>query len=202
MPTVTADLMISIYGYAAGVDQRLERPFGDGPIADLQWWMLQDGDENRAEIDAIVGADAYIMGRSMWSPNSDPYDADWRGWWGEEPPYHAPVFVLSHRSREPLTLSDTTFTFVTGGIHEAFELAAEAAGDGRVDVAGGAQTVNQFLAAGLVDELRLHVTPVVLGAGSRLFDGVPATRLEQVSVRESRRVTHLTYRVLREAASG
>lgn len=202
MSVVTAGLMVSLDGYAAGVNQRLEQPFGDGPTDDLKWWVLEDADANPAEAAASLGADAYIMGSGMWSPGGGPHDEDWRGWWGEEPPYHAPVFVLSHHERERLTLADTTFTFVTSGIHEALALAKAAAGDGRIHVAGGAQTVNQYLAAGLIDELHLHVAPVVLGAGSRMFDGVPAMRLEQISGRVSRRVTHLAYRVLHDEPAG
>ena len=152
-----------------------------------------------AEIEAIVGADAYVMGRHMFGPGRGEHDLEWTGWWGDEPPYRAPVFVLSHHEREPLVLQGgTTFTFVTSGLRDAFDLAVAAAGDeGRVSIAGGASTLNQFLAAGLVDELRLHVVPVLFGAGQRLFEGVPPTRLEQVSSRATRHVTHQTYRVLR-----
>lgn len=201
MVHVTADMMVSLDGYASGVDasQSLERPFGDCDFEALARWRFQDAEANAAEIEAIVGADAYVMGRHMFGPGRGEHDPEWNGWWGEEPPYRGPVFVLSHHEREPLVLQGgTTFTFVTSGLRDAFDLAVAAAGDeGRVSIAGGASTLNQFLAAGLVDELRLHVVPVLFGAGQRLFEGVPPTRLEQVSSRATQHVTHQTYRVLR-----
>ena len=135
------------------------------------------------------------MGRNMFAPGRGEWDLDWAGWWGEDPPYHAPVFVLTHHPRDPLVMQGgTTFTFVTEGISAALEQARAAAEDKDVAVAGGAQTVNQFLAAGLVDELRLHVAPVTFGQGERLFDGMPASKLEQVSCRQASLVTHLVYR--------
>ena len=201
MVHVTADMMVSLDGYASGVDatQSLERPFGDCDFEALARWRFEDADAKAAEIEAIVGADAYVMGRHMFGPSRGEHDLEWTGWWGPEPPYRAPVFVLSHHEREPLVMEGgTTFTFVTTGLPDAFALAVAAAGeDGRVSIAGGASTVNQFLAAGLVDELRLHVVPVVFGSGQRLFETVPSTRLEQVSSRSTQHVTHLTYRVLR-----
>ncbi|WP_203794772.1 dihydrofolate reductase family protein, partial [Actinoplanes derwentensis] len=119
-------------------------------------------------------------------------------WWGEDPPYHKPVFVLTHHAREDLPMAGgTTFRFVTGGPHDALERAVKATGDGRISIAGGAETVNQFLTAGLIDQLTLHVTPVIVGSGSRLFDGVPPVKLEQVSSRAASLVTHLTYHVVR-----
>lgn len=197
MPFVTADMCISVDGFTAGPDQTLEQPFGTGPVDELTRWMFDDAD-SADERAAIVGADAYVMGRNMFGPDRGPYDPAWRGWWGDEPPYGAPVFVLGHHERAPLELTGTTFEFVTGGVDEAYARASAAAGEsGRIDVAGGATTVNQFLAAGLVDELRLHVAPVVLGAGTRLFDGAPAGLLERVSVRATPFVTHVTYRVPR-----
>lgn len=205
MVQVTADMMVSLDGYASGVgaSQSLEQPFGDCDFEALARWRFEDADANAAEIEAIVGADAYVMGRHMFGPSRGEHDLEWTGWWGEEPPYRAPVFVLSHHEREPLVMEGgTTFTFVTTGLEDAFDRAVAAAGDrahdgGRVSIAGGATTLNQFLAAGLVDELRLHVVPVVFGAGQRLFEGVPPMRLEQVSSRATTHVTHLTYRVLR-----
>ncbi|MEO8282125.1 MAG: dihydrofolate reductase family protein, partial [Pseudarthrobacter sp.] len=124
------------------------------------------------------------------------WDVGWRGWWGEEPPYHAPVFVLTHHQREPLEMQGgTTFNFVTEGIEAALDQARNAAGGKDIAVAGGAQTVQQFLSAGLIDELRLHIAPVVLGAGERLFDGVANLTLEPTEVRGSSLVTHVRYRV-------
>lgn len=197
MPFVTVDQAVTLDGFTAGTDQSLEHPFGTGPVTEVTRWMFDAAEDNADEIAGIVGADAYVMGRNMFDPGRGPFDLDWTGWWGPEPPYEAPVFVLSHHEREPLTLGATTFTFVTGGLQEAYERAAAAAGEGRLSVAGGATTVDQFLAAGLVDELRLHVAPVIAGAGVRLFAGAPDVRLEQKSVRQGELVTHLTYTVLR-----
>jgi dihydrofolate reductase len=132
----------------------------------------------------------------MFSPGRGEWDLDWTGWWGDEPPYHAPVFVLTHHAREPLVMQDgTTFSFVTEGVDSALEQARAAAGDRNVAIAGGAQTINQFLAAGLLDELRLHIAPVTFGQGERLFEGMPARQLEQVSGRHASLVSHLVYRM-------
>jgi dihydrofolate reductase len=140
------------------------------------------------------------MGRNMFGPGRDGWDEEWKGWWGDEPPYHAPVFVLTHHPREPLALQGgTTFTFVTDGMASALAQAREAAGDADVAIAGGAATANQYLSAGAIDELRLHVVPVVLGAGERLFDGVGDVSLERLDVSGTDLVTHLRYRVLRQA---
>lgn len=199
MPFTTVDMLVSLDGFTAGPNQTQERPFGDGPVDELMRWMFERADENRAERDAVVGAQAYIMGRNMFGADRGEFDLDWTGWWGPEPPYHAPVFVLGHHERAPLVLSDTTFTFITGGIEEAYRLAVEAAGpDGRIDIAGGADTVNQFLRAGLVDEIRVHIAPVILGEGSRLFAGVAPAILEQVAGRIATNVTHITYRVIHD----
>jgi dihydrofolate reductase len=198
MSKVVCDIAVSVDGYAAGPNQRLEAPLGDIDENRLHAWMFQDGDENRAEVDAIVDAGAFIMGRNMFSPHRGEHGPDWKGWWGDDPPYHAPVFVLTHSAREPLIMEGgTTFNFVTDGIRSALEQARAAAGDRNVAIAGGASTVNQFLAAGLLDELRLHIAPTVIGAGARLFEGVPPLDFELVSVRGASRVTHVTYRVLR-----
>jgi dihydrofolate reductase len=138
------------------------------------------------------------MGRNMFGPVRGGWDEEWTGWWGEEPPYHGPVFVLTHHPREPLTMKGgTTFTFVTDGIDPALARARAAAGDADVLIAGGAATVNQYLAAGLLDELRLDVAPVILGRGERLFEGVGDTDLEAVSATGNDLVAHLSYRVLR-----
>ena len=153
------------------------------------------GVDDRFAARSMANMGAWILGRNMFGPIRGPWpDRSWRGWWGEEPPYHVPVFVLTHHPREPLVMAGgTTFHFVTDGIHAALEQARRAAGDGNISVAGGARTVNQFLAAGLLDQLRLHVTPCILGAGERIFDGVPPQRLERISVRVASLVTHMTY---------
>jgi dihydrofolate reductase len=146
------------------------------------------------EATANVGAE--IMGRGKFGPGPGPWPEEaWNGWWGDDPPFHMPVFVLTSHEREPLTLSDTTFTFVTDGIESALEQARAAAGEKDVMLGGGADSINQYLAAGLVDELELHVAPVVLGGGSRLFEGVGPLRMEQVRSIEAPGVTHVKYRL-------
>jgi dihydrofolate reductase len=195
---VVCDIAISVDGYAAGPNQTREKPFGDGPVDRLHAWMFETAEENKAEIDAVVAAGAFIMGRNMFGPIRGDWDLDWKGWWGDEPPYHRPVFVLTHHPREQLPMQGgTTFIFVTDGIESALEQARAAAGDRDVAIAGGARTINQYLRAGLIDELRTHIAPVSLGAGERLFDGVPALDLELLSARSASLVTHLNYRILR-----
>lgn len=203
MGIVTADIAISLDGFAAGPDQSLEHPLGGGAADRLHAWMFEYADAHTAEIDAITAAGAYVMGRNMFGPVRHEWPApgeplgDWIGWWGDEPPYHAPVFVLTHYPRDPLELTGTTFHFVTDGIHSAVEQARAIAGDADVAIAGGAETLNQALWAGIVDELRLHVAPVTLGAGERVFDRVPSLELELLSERVTPEVAHLTYRVRR-----
>ena len=140
---------------------------------------------------------AYVMGRRMFGGGDGEWDPGWRGWWGDEPPFHVPVFVLTHHPREPLVMQGgTTFTFVTDGVEAAVEAAREAAGPDRsVTVAGGAQTIQQALRAGLLDELHLHIVPVLLGAGERLLEDVGDPALEPVEVVASPVVTHVKYRV-------
>jgi dihydrofolate reductase len=198
MTKVTCDMAVSVDGFTAGPNQSADKPFGDGPVERLTQWMFEQPEANAAEIDAIVASRAFVMGRNMFGPDRGEWDESWTGWWGDEPPYHAPVFVLAHRPREPLAMQGgTTFTFVTDGIQSALAQAREAAGSGDVAIAGGAATVNQYLAAGAIDELRLHVAPVVLGVGERLFEGVGPLSLERVGVNATDLVTHLTYRIVR-----
>jgi len=197
MPSkVVCDVSISADGYVAGTGQTADKPFGDGPVDQLHAWMFQTPDENRAEIDQILAAGAFVMGRNMFSPGRGDWDLDWTGWWGDDPPYHGPVFVLTHLPREPLTMQGgTTFTFVTDGVESALDRAREAAGGRDVAIAGGAATINQYLAAGLLDELRTHIAPVTIGAGERLFDGVPSLELELLGARSASLVTHVSYHV-------
>ncbi|MDX3844194.1 dihydrofolate reductase family protein [Streptomyces europaeiscabiei] len=201
MGKVICDITISADGYSAGLNQTEERPFGDdggdGTGGALHAWMFDTPDENRAELDRMAAAKAFIMGRNMFGPVRGAWDRQWSGWWGDDPPFHAPVFVLTHHARETQPMDGgTTFHFVTDGIESALAQARAAAGDGDVAVQGGATTVNQYLAAGLIDELRLHIVPLTLGTGTRLFEGVPPLELEQVTSRPAHRVTHVTYRVL------
>jgi dihydrofolate reductase len=199
MSKVTCDMAISVDGFGAGPNQSADNPFGEGVGDRLHQWMFEEADANAAAIERITDAGAFVMGRNMFGPGRGAWDESWKGWWGDEPPYHAPVFVLTHHRREPVQRQGgTTFSFVTDGIESALAQAREAAGTANVAIAGGPGTVNQYLAAGLIDELRLHVAPVVLGAGERLFDGVGAVALE--SLEDSwgtGLVTHLRYRVTR-----
>jgi dihydrofolate reductase len=191
----------------------MENPLGEGGEGLHEWafqleaWRRAHGEEGGEvnassqvmdERQANVGAG--IMGRNMFfgGGRTGPWDESWTGWWGEDPPFHVPTFVLTRHPRKPVTLSDTTFIFVTDGIKSAYEQAREAAGDKDVMIHGGAQTINQYLAAGLLDELELHVVPVILGGGARLLDDVgPQVKLEQVRAIESASVTHLKYRVVK-----
>jgi dihydrofolate reductase len=211
MGIVRSDISISVDGYAAGPDQSEENPLGIGGERLHDWaivletWRRQHGMAG-GEVNAssaileekVANVGAAIMGRNMFGGRG-AWGADpWNGWWGEDPPFHYPVFVLTHHEREPLTLSDTTFHFVTDGIESALKRARDAAGDKDVHVPGGASLIQQYLAAGLLDELELHVSPVVLGGGERLLDNVgPGPRLEQIRAIEAPGVTHLKYRVLR-----
>jgi dihydrofolate reductase len=211
MSKVRVHISVSADGYVAGPNQSLENPLGEGGEALHDWlialraWRephgLEGGEENAntavvGESVADVGAE--IMGRGKFGGGPGGWGDDpWPGWWGEDPPFHKPVFVLTHYEREPLTLSDTTFTFVTDGIESALEQARAAAAGKDVFIGGGASIINQYLAAGLVDELELHVVPIVLGGGARLFEGLgPELRLEQVRAVEGPGVTHVKYRVL------
>jgi dihydrofolate reductase len=198
---VTSGLTISVDGYSAGLNQTEQRPFGDdggdGWGDKLHAWFTDTAEENRAEIDQMIAAKAFIMGRNMFGPVRGEWDRPWNGWWGDDPPYHAPVFVLTHHARDPQPMDGgTTYHFVTDGIESALARARAAAGDGDVAIMGGATTINQYLAAGLIDELRLHIVPLTLGAGTRLFEGVPPLELQQVRSRATTLVTHVTYRVL------
>jgi dihydrofolate reductase len=197
MSPVIATMSISLDGVGAGHNQTEERPFGDVPENALHRWMFEAPDENRPEIEAILGAGAYVMGRNMFGPVRGEWDRDWRGWWGPNPPYHRPVFVLTHYPREPLEMEGgTTFHFVTDGIHAALTRAREAAGDLPVHIAGGPSTTNAYLAAGLVDELALQISPSVIGAGLRPLEGVGPIALEQIAGRSTSLVTHVRYRVV------
>ncbi|GAB3270519.1 dihydrofolate reductase family protein [Arthrobacter pigmenti] len=194
---VFCDATISLDGFSAGPNQSLDDPLGEGAER-LHRWMFEEPDmtANAAAIDAIVDAGAFIMGRNMFTSGRGEWDRDWKGWWGDDPPYHAPVFVLTHYPRESIEMQGgTSYTFVTGGIESALEQARAAAGNKDVAIAGGADTVRQYLTAGLLDELRLHIAPMLLGSGERLLDGVGDLTLEAVETSGTPLVTHVTYRV-------
>jgi dihydrofolate reductase len=213
MSKVRVHIAISADGYVAGPNQSQENPLGEGGEALHDWFVKlkawrephgRDGGEVNASTpiaeESLANVGAEIMGRGKFGPPAGgPWGEDpWRGWWGEDPPFHKPVFVVTHHEREPLTLSDTTFTFVTDGIEDALEQAREAADGKDVYIGGGADIINQYLAAGLVDELEVHVAPLILGGGERLFDGVgPDLKLEQLRAVEAPGVAHLKYRVVR-----
>ncbi len=211
MSSVTCQISISLDGFVAGPNQSLDNPLGEGGMRLHEWafrtdsWRAQHGIEGGEQsLDSKIAAEmpegigAYIMGRKMFGGGDGPWDETWTGWWGEDPPYHVPVFVLTHHPREPLTMQGgTTFHFVTDGIESALEQARAAAGDGDVSIAGGASCVRQYLAAGLLDQLHLHIAPVVLGAGERLLEDVGDPKLEPIEVVASPAVTHVKYRVVR-----
>lgn len=181
MGKVTCDMSISVDGFVAGPNQGVDAPFGEGAEG-LHRWMFEEAEANTAELKELNAAGAFIMGRNMFGPGRGEWDLDWTGWWGPEPPYHNPVLVLTHHERASLQMQ-------------------AAASDQNIAIAGGAATVNQFLAAGLIDELRLHIAPVLLGRGERLFEGVGATDLTQLGVRHTKLVTHTRYSVPCHAAS-
>jgi dihydrofolate reductase len=213
MSKLRFQLAASLDGYVAGPDQSEENPLGVGGMDLHEWvfaleaWRKQQGKEGGAvnastpvveEAQSNVGAT--VMGRNMFGGGPGPWSEDhpWNGWWGDDPPFHTPVYVLTHHPREPLEMEGgTTFTFVTDGIESALEQARQAAGRQDVLLAGGANIVQQYLAAGLVDEFELHIVPILLGDGERLLENVGNIKLEQVRAIEAPGVTHLKYRVVK-----
>jgi dihydrofolate reductase len=177
---------LSLDGYGAAPGQSLENPFGVGGMAVTTWMtatkFFQDmiggsggttGVDHRICVEGMEGIGAWIMGRNMFTPARGSWELEWKGWWGPNPPYHCPVFVLTHHARPSLEMEGgNVFHFVTGGIHEALEKARKAAGDKDIRIGGGAATVRQYLEAGLVDEAHLAVSPVLLGAGESPFNGL------------------------------
>jgi dihydrofolate reductase len=206
-------LAVSLDGFAAGPEQSKENPLGAGGM-DLHEWAvklevwrkqhgLEGGEVNAStpvveEIQSNIGAG--VMGRNMFGGGPGPWSEDepWNGWWGDNPPFHTPVYVITHHPREPLKMEGgTTFTFVTDGIGSALEQAKQAA-DGRdVLLGGGANVVQQYLAAGLLDEFDLHVVPILLAEGERLLENIGRLEIEQVSAVEAPGVTHIKYRVIK-----
>jgi dihydrofolate reductase len=208
--SVRCQISVSLDGYVAGPNQSPKDPLGEGG-EDLHDWVIateswrrqhgREGGERNADSELVeresAGIGAYIMGRKMFGGGSGPWDESWKGWWGDEPPFHVPVFVLTHHEREPLEMEGgTTFAFVTDGIESTLEQAEAAAGDQDVAIAGGAIAIQQYLAAGKLDELHLHVVPIILGGGERLLDNIGKANLEPVEVVGSPAVTHLKYRVV------
>ena len=211
MGTFRFQLAVSLDGFVAGPDQSEENPLGLGGmdlhewVFELEAWRKQQGEEGGVvnastpvveEAQSNVGAT--VMGRNMFGGGPGPWSQDpaWNGWWGDDPPFHTPVFVLTHHPREPLEmLGGTTFIFVTHGIESALAQAKQAASGHDVLLGGGANVVQQYLAAELIDEFELHIVPILLGDGERLLENVGNLKLEQVRVIEAPGVTHIKYRV-------
>jgi dihydrofolate reductase len=213
MTTVRFQIAISLDGFIAGPEQSIENPLGVGGMA-LHQWLLplaafrqlhgEEGGEVNASTPVVEGwfrnVGATIMGRSMFGGGPGPWreDSPWAGHWGDNPPYHMPVFILTHHARAPLQMQGgTTFIFVTDGIESALKQAREVAGDRDILLVGGANIIQQYLAAGLVDEFELDIVPILLGRGTRLLDNVGDLKLEQVRAIEAPGVTHINYRVVR-----
>lgn len=201
MSIVSCGMTVSIDGFTAGINQSFDHPFGDNFDPDLlDRWMFAEPEKHKhkKEIEDILDAGAFIIGSNMFGPKDRRRSAEWRGWWGDNPPYHAPVFVLSHYFRDPISMEGgTTFSFVTDGIVSALDKAKAVAGYRGVKIMGGAGTINQYLNAGLIDELSLHIVPTVIGAGTRLFEGVSNLKLEPIEVGGTSVVTHIRYKVIR-----
>src|SRR6266511_894122 len=214
MSKLRCHISISLDGFVAGPKQSEENPLGEGGerlhdwVVPLAAWRqahgMQGGEVNEStriveESRANIGA--AVMGRNMFGPIGGGAWADgWTGWWGDNPPFHCPVFIVTHHPRDPVEMQGgTTFHFVTDGIESALEQAKKAAGGKDVMLLGGGQIVQQYLAAGLLDELELHVVPVLLGDGARIFDNLGDTevQLEQVRAVEAPGVAHLKYRVVK-----
>ena len=184
---IVSGFTISLDGYGAGPRQSLDEPLGVGG-EELHDWLVTsrtfkrthggEGGETGIDEDfaarSMAGLGAWIMGRNMFGPVRGPWpDESWRGWWGKNPPYHTPVFVLTHHARPPLEMEGgTVFHFVTDGIHAALERARDAAGDKDIRVGGGASTIRQYLQAGLIDEMHVPVSPILLGSGEHLLGGL------------------------------
>jgi dihydrofolate reductase len=215
MAKLTLDITMSLDGFVAGPNPSLEQPLGEGGDRLHEWMVglesfrerqgLSGGTTNAdSEIleESVSATGATVMGRRMFSGGDGPWEDDSNadGWWGDDPPFHQPVFVLTHHAREPVTKQGgTTFTFVTDGIEAALEDARAAAAEKDVLVAGGASVAQQYLRAGLLDELQIHLAPILLGGGVRLFDelGPNEVELEATRVVESPTVTHLRFRVVK-----
>jgi dihydrofolate reductase len=208
-----AGFSVSLDGFSAGIEQSLDDPLGKRGTEIFQWFFRTktfcamhgkqggtvDADDEFARR-AMDNFGAFILGRNMFGPvRGSWHDSSWKGWWGDNPPYHAPTFVLTHYEREPIVMEGgTTFYFVTGGIEEALRLAKQAAGDKDVKIGGGVSTVRQYLRAGLIDSLQLAFSPVVLGQGETLFTGLdlPASGF---SVTEHKCTEHATHVVLEKS---
>ena len=215
MSKVRVHMMKSVDGYTAGPNQSPDKPFGDIPEGFLSWVFEQksfcqdhgmeggkDGPSSDVLGETSANLGATIIGRNMFGGGTGPWPKPaWTGWWGENPPYHTPVFIITHHPREPLVMQGgTTFHFVTDGIESALDKARAAAGERDIRIGGGANVVNQYLAAGLVDEIELHVVPYILGDGARLLEdlGSPPPGLELIRAVTSPEATHIKYHVIKD----
>lgn len=196
MNRVTCHLSMSLDGFIGGPEQSLDYPVGVGGMQLLQWQSSKE-DADVAACDELMGPmGAFVMGRNMFGPIRGPWSRDWRGWWGDDPPYQGPVFVLTHHEHDPIEMSGgTTFYFVTGGFQAGLDRAREAAGEGDIRIAGGASTVRQALAAGAIDDIYFDIIPVALGGGESIFAGPAAGEFTQLHVTHSSTYTHIHYRV-------
>jgi dihydrofolate reductase len=213
VPKLRFDIAMSLDGFVAGPDQSEQNPLGEGGAQLHEWAFalavarerhgLRGGEVNastRIVEESLENVGATVMGRNMFGGDGPWGDAPWQGWWGDDPPFHMPVFVVTHHVRAPLAKQGgTTFTFVTDGIEAALEQAREAAGGKDVALGGGANVAQQYLKAGLIDELQIHLVPVLLGDGARLFEHVDDAKVELEGIRavEAPGVTHITYRVVK-----
>jgi dihydrofolate reductase len=214
MTQLRLDISMSLDGFIAGPDRTIEAPLGEGGEQLHEWifglasWMESHGIEGEGATgpdddlvkEQLAQPGAVIMGRRMFSGGEGGWEDDPKagGWWGDTPPFRMPVFVLTHHPRETLVLGETSFVFVTDGVESAFEQARSAAAGKDVAIAGGANVVQQSLRAGLLDELQVHIAPVLLGDGVRLFAGGERAKLEVLRVVGSPTVTHIKYRVLKD----
>jgi dihydrofolate reductase len=205
-------ITMSLDGFIAGPNQSVENGLGEGG-EELHEWVVRlktfremhgdSGGETGTNDDVLresfENIGATIMGRNMFGPVRGPWDESWKGWWGDNPPYHHSVFVLTHHAREPLQMEGgTTFFFVTDGIESALRQAKESAGDKDILLGGGASVAQQYLAAGLIDEMELHIVPMILGSGERLLDNLgPDVKLDPIRTLEGPGVAHLKYRVVK-----
>jgi dihydrofolate reductase len=218
MTKLTFDISMSLDGFIAGPNMTRDQGLGEGGERLHEWaYDLkafrephgESGGETNQDSEVLeetmAAPGAVLMGRRMFGGGDGPWgdsawgEEPWEGWWGDEPPFHMPVFVVTHHPREPLVKGETTFTFVTDGIESALEQARDAAGGKDVALGGGASVAQQYLRAGLLDEVQIHLVPVFLGDGVRLFDGLGEAdlKLERARVIDSPTVTHLRYRVAR-----
>jgi dihydrofolate reductase len=206
-------ISMSLDGFVAGPNQSEENPLGAGGMQLHEWafglaaWREPHGEgggevnaSTRVVEESLENIGATVMGRNMFGGQGPWGDDPWNGWWGDDPPFHTPVFIVTHHAREPVAMEGgTTFTFVTDGIESALEQAREAAGGKDVALGGGANVAQQYLKAGLIDEMQIHVVPVLLGDGARLFDNLAGAdvAVECTRVIDAPGVTHLTYRVVK-----